>query len=361
MSMNILVINPGSTTTKIAVYEGSNNVFTETIDHPVELIGQFNDITDQFSMRRKSVQEVLDKHRVDELKLAAVVSRGGLLFGLEAGGYRINKELVEAFNSDIVSPHASNLGAIIAYDIAQPLGIPSFIYDSEASDELEEIAKITGMKDHKIKPLAHVLNQKAVARKVATENFNKDYKEFRTVVAHMGGGITVGAHRDGKIVDSVRDDEGPFSPERSGGIPLLDLIDICYSGNHTKQEMIKMVRGDAGIKVLLGTTDMRLVEKQVKDGEAKSKIVYSAMAYKVGKAIGSMATALNCKVDCIILTGGIAYSSYIDEIITEMVKEIAPVVILPGEFEMQALASGAVRILDGKEKAKTYKQGECVE
>ena len=354
MSMNILVINPGSTTTKIAVYDGNDNIFTETIDHPVELIGQFSEITDQFYMRKKSVHEVLKKHNMDESDLNAVVARGGLLFGLEAGGYRINQKLVEAFKSDIVSPHASNLGAIMAYDIAEPLGIPSFIYDSEASDELEEIAKVTGMKNHKLKPLAHVLNQKAVARKVAKENFNKEYGEFRTVVAHMGGGVTVGAHRDGRIVDSVRDDEAPFSPERSGGIPLLDLIDICYSGEYTKKEMIKMVRGDAGVKALLGTTDMRLVEKQAEAGEEKPKLVYSAMAYKVGKAIGSMATVLNCQLDCIILTGGIAYSKFINDIITEMVGEIAPVVVVPGEFEMQALAAGAVRIIEGKEQAKIY-------
>ncbi|MBK5253814.1 MAG: butyrate kinase [Peptostreptococcaceae bacterium] len=352
--MNILVINPGSTTTKIAVYDGNENIFTETIEHPVELIGQFSYITDQFSMRRKSVKEILDKHNVDESKLVAIISRGGLLFGLKAGGYKINEALVEAFKSDKASPHASNLGAMIAYDIAEPLGIPSYIYDSEASDELEEIARITGMKGYRYKPLAHVLNQKAVARKVAKEKFGKEYSEIRTVVAHMGGGITVGAHRDGRIVDSVRDDDGPFSPERSGGIPLLDFIDICAESNYTKNEMIKMVRGDAGIKVLLGTTDMRLVEKQAENGEEEAKLIYSAMAYKVAKAIGGMATVLNCDLDCIILTGGIAYSSFINDIITDMVKAIAPVVVVPGEYEMQALASGAVRILSGKEEAKTY-------
>lgn len=352
--MNILVINPGSTTTKIALHDGNDNIFTETIEHPVELIGQFSEITDQFSMRRKSIREVLEKHDVDSSKLVAVVSRGGLLFGLKAGGYIINEALVEAFKSDKASPHASNLGAIIAYDIAEPLGIPAYIYDSEASDELDEIAKITGMKGYRYKPLAHVLNQKAVARKVANEKFGKEYSEFRTVVAHMGGGITVGAHKDGRIVDSVRDDEGPFSPERSGGMPLLDLIDIAYSGKHNKKEMIKMVRGEAGIKALLGTTDMRLVEEQLKNGDKEAELIYSAMAYKVAKAIGGMATVLNGDLDCIILTGGIAYSEYIGDIITEMVKTIAPVVIVPGEYEMQALASGAVRILSGKEEAKKY-------
>lgn len=352
--MNILAINPGSTTTKIAVYEGKNNIFTETIDHPVEIIGQFNDITDQFSMRKESIDNVLKKHNVDESELEAVVARGGLLFGLEAGGYRINKKLVDAFKSDIVSPHASNLGAIIAYDMAESLGIPSYIYDSEASDELEEIAKVTGMKDVVIKPLAHVLNQKAVARKVSKEKFNKEYKEFKAVVAHMGGGITVGAHKNGKIIDSVRDDEGPFSPERSGGVPLLDLIDICYSGKYTKKEMIKKVRGEAGIKALLGTTDMRKVEENINNGDEYSKFIYSAMAYKVAKAIGGMAATLNFDLDCIILTGGIAYSEMIDNMISDRINKIAPIIIVPGEFEMEALVEGAIRIINGEEEAKTY-------
>lgn len=353
MASAILVINPGSTSTKVALYDHDGKVFQETIDHPMEEIDAFEEIPDQLEMRLEVVEQLLEQQNVERKNLTAVVGRGGLLPNVSAGGYRVNEDMIIAFTQGLASPHASNLGALVAARLADPLGIPAYIYDCVTSNEFEEIAKITGMPDYRRESMCHVLNQKAVARVVA-EKYGKRYEELRAIVAHLGGGISIGVHKDGKIIDCVRDDAGPFSPERSGSIPLLAVIAMCYTGEYNRREMIKRVRGMGGIKAYLGTTDMREVEKMIDAGDELAKRIYEAEAYQITKGIGEMAPVLNCDMDCIILTGGMAHSSRMNEMVSRRISRLAPVEIVPGEDEMNALFLGASRILAGEEQVKEY-------
>ncbi len=350
---SIIVVNPGSTSTKVALYENNSQLFQETIDHKMEEIDAFATIPDQLDMRCELVEKLLEKHGVEKEKLSAVVGRGGLLPNVSAGGYLVGEDMIIAFKEGLASPHASNLGALIADRLARPLNIPAYIYDCVTSDEFEEIAKITGMPDYRRESMCHVLNQKAVARIIA-EKYGKCYEELRAIVAHLGGGISIGVHKGGRIIDCVRDDAGPFSPERSGSIPLLAVIEMCYTGEYNRREMVKRVRGLGGIKAYLGTTDMREVEKMIAAGDELAKKIYEAEAYQICKGIGQMVSVLNCDMDCIILTGGMAYSEMMNGMITERISRLAKIEIVPGEDEMNALALGASRILSGKEQAKEY-------
>ncbi len=349
----ILVINPGSTSTKVALYEDNVRAFQETIDHSMVEIDAFVEIVDQLDMRTELVEKLLEKYGVDRASLSAVIGRGGLLPNVSAGGYRVNEDMIIAFMEGLASPHASNLGALIADRIAKPSGIPAFIYDCVSADEFDEIAKITGMPDYRRESMCHVLNQKAVARVVA-EKYGKGYDQLRAIVAHLGGGISIGVHSGGRIIDCIRDDAGPFSPERSGSIPLLAVISMCYTGDYNRREMIKRVRGMGGIKAYLGTTDMREVEEMIDAGNELAKKVYEAQAYQICKGIGEMAPVLSCDMDCIILTGGMACSQRMNDMISERIFRLAPVEIVPGEDEMNALYLGASRILSGEEQAKVY-------
>ena len=282
-----------------------------------------------------------------------MVGRGGLLPNLHAGGYLVNPHMKEALLGGQASPHASNLGALLAYEIAEPLGIPSYIYDAVMADEFEEIAKVTGLPDVQRQSMCHVLNMKAMSRKVA-EKHGKRYEDMTLLVAHLGGGISIGIHKGGKIIDAIRDDAGPFSPERSGSIPLLYIVDMCYSGIYNRKEMIKRIRGMGGLKAHLGTADCRRIEKMIESGDERAKLLYEAQAYQVAKGIGELAPVVSGKVDYIILTGGVAYSKMMTDMIKERVEFIAPVEIMPGEDEMEALALGALRILRGEETAQEY-------
>ena len=293
------------------------------------------------------VENVLAEWQVAPDFLSATVGRGNLLPRMTGGGYLVEENMIAALRAGKASPHASNLGALIAYGIAQPLGIPAYIYDSVTADEFDPIAKITGMPGVVRESMAHVLNMKAMSRKVAAEKGAR-YEDLRLIVAHMGGGVTVGAHRYGRIVDAIRDDAGPFSPERAGSIPLLYVIDMCYSGQYTKKDMIRFIRGSGGLKAYLGTTDIRDVEKMIDDGNEQAKLLYEAQAYQIAKGIGEMAPVLSGEVDYIILTGGMANSERLTKLIADRVQSIAPVVIAPGENEMEALALGAIRMLDGE-------------
>lgn len=354
MSYRILAINPGSTSTKVAVYEDKVKIFEKSLSHTAKELEVYDEVLDQYEFREEVILSVLKNENIDIKTLSAVVGRGGMLPNMKAGGYAVNKDMLDTFRDDsLVTPHASNLGAFLAYEIAESLEIPSYIYDAVTSDELQEVAKVTGIPEIKKQTICHVLNAKAVSRKIA-EKYGKKYEDMRLLVAHLGGGISISAHYEGKIIDCIRDDEGSFSPERAGSIPMLYLVDLCYSGKYTKKEIVKIFRGNGGIKAYLGTQDMRDVEAMVDEGNNQAEILFEAQAYQIAKEIGKLAPVLNGKFDCIILTGGMAYSKKLTSMISERVGFIAPIEIAPGEDEMEALASGALRILEGQEEAKEY-------
>jgi len=272
--MKILAINPGSTSTKVALYDEQKKVFGETLDHPVEEIQKFEHIQDQFDFRKEVILNCLEKNSVNLNELAAVVGRGGILPPVKAGAYKVNEVMVDRLKYNPVVEHASNLGALIAYEIATPLSIPSYIYDSVAVDEMTDVARLSGMPKIKRISLSHALNSRAMAHKVA-EKYKKSYKEMNFIVAHLGGGITISAHEQGRMIDIVSDDEGPFSPERSGRVPCNKLIDLCYSGDYDKRTMKKMLRGKGGIGAYLGTIDTRDVEKMIAEGNDEARLVYT--------------------------------------------------------------------------------------
>lgn len=352
----MLVINPGSTSTKIGVFEDEKLIFEETLRHPSEEIEKYNTIFDQFDFRKNVILKVLEEKKFDIKTLNAVVGRGGLLKPIEGGTYRVNEVMLQDLKVGVQGQHASNLGGIIANEIAKTLNIPAFIVDPVVVDELQECARISGMPEIARKSIFHALNQKAVAKRYAKEN-KKKYDELNLIVAHMGGGSSVGAHKNGKIIDvnNALDGEGPFSPERSGGVPIGDLVKLCYSGKYTLEEMKKKINGKGGIVAHLNTNDFRTVVEMKDAGDKKAKLIYDAFIYQIGKEIGKCAAVLHGKVDAILLTGGIAYNKAVDAAIEEMVSFIAPVVLYPGEDELLALAQGALRVMTGEEEAKEYK------
>ncbi len=353
MSYNILAINPGSTSTKIALYKEETKVFEKSITHTAKELEGFDEVLDQFEFRKNVIKSVINEENIDVKALSAIVGRGGMLPNMKAGGYVVNKDMLDTFKEGLASPHASNLGALIAHDLAEPLGIPAYIYDAVTSDELQEIAKITGLPEIRKQSICHVLNMRAVSRRIA-DKYGKKYEDMDILAAHLGGGISLSVHHQGRIIDCIRDDEGPFAPERSGSIPMLYMVDMCYSGEYTKKDMIKKLRGNGGLKAYLGTQDLRDVQAMIDDGNKQAELLFEAQAYQISKAVCTLSAVLSGKYDCIILTGGMAYSKSLMEKISERVGFIAPVEVVPGEFEMEALAMGARRILKGQEEAKEY-------
>lgn len=351
----ILVINPGSTSTKIAVYENENKVFSESVVHTHEELSGYTSVLDQFEFRKNTVLEVLDKNNIDLSSLSAVVGRGGLSKPVQGGTYTVNEAMMRDLEIGYSGQHVTSLGGLIAHDIASSLSIPAYIVDPPIVDEMEDIARLSGMPEINRRCIFHALNQKAAARKYVREN-NLKYEEINLIVAHMGGGISVGAHRNGKIIDvnNALDGEGPFSPERSGSIPIGDLVKLCFSGRFTKEQLLKKVVGKGGLVAYLNTNDVRVVMNRIRNGDKKAELVLQAMAYQVAKEIGRCAAVLSGDVDAIILTGGIAYCSEFTGWVTGRVKFIAPVTVYPGENEMLALALGGLRVLKGEEAAKTY-------
>jgi butyrate kinase len=351
----ILIINPGSTSTKIGVFNNEFSILEKTIRHDANMINSFDTIIDQFEYRKNTILEILDAEGINISKLDAVCGRGGLLRPIEGGTYAVNDEMLSDLKSDFSGQHASNLGGIIAYEIALGLNIPSFIVDPVVVDELEPIARISGFAQIERKSIFHALNQKAVARRVASQ-LGKKYKDLNLIVTHMGGGITVGVHKQGKVIDvnNGLHGDGPFSPERAGTVPAGDLISLCYSGEYYREEVMKKLVGQGGLVGYLGTNDAVQVEKMIENGNEKATLVYDAMAYQVAKEIGSASTVLNGKVDAIILTGGLAYGKGFVKSITDRINWIADVIVHPGENELQALAEGALRVLKGEEDAKIY-------
>lgn len=354
MSFKILAINPGSTSTKFAIYEDEKELFSETIDHSNEELSKAEDIISQFNFRKDLILGRLKEKDFKLTDLAAVVGRGGMLPPVEAGGYLVNEAMKLKLTDGTLPSHASNQGALIADAIAAPLGLPAYIYDAVASDEFEDIARITGIPGVTRQSFCHVLNTKAVARKVAAERGRK-YEEMNFIVAHIGGGVSITAHMKGRIVDIVSDDEGPFSPERAGRLPMAHLVGMCYSEEYSKSIFLKRLRGNGGLEAHFGTHDCRKVEAMIAAGDKQALLVYQAMAYQISKAIGEMVPVLSGDIDAIILTGGVAHSKMFAGWIVKRIKSLAPVEVLPGEREMEALALGALRILRGEERAKEFK------
>jgi butyrate kinase len=356
MSYKLLMINPGSTSTKIGVYEDENEVLVETLRHSSEEIGKYSGIFEQFNFRKDVILNVLKEKNFDVNTLDAIVGRGGLLKSIEGGTYAVNEAMLNDLKIGVQGQHASNLGGIIASEIGKSLDIPSFIVDPVVVDEMIDVARISGLPELERKSIFHALNQKAVAKRYAKEK-GKNYEEINLIVAHMGGGISVGAHEAGRVVDvnNALDGEGPFSPERAGGLPVGDLAKMCFSGKYTLDDIKKKINGKGGFVAYLNTNDAREVIAQVEAGDEKAKLVFDAMSYQVAKEIGKCAAVLKGKVDAIILTGGIAYGKETVNYIKERVEFICPVVVYPGEDELLALAEGGLRVLRGQEKAKEYK------
>ncbi len=351
----ILAINPGSTSTKIAIYDNEKEVFETTLRHSNEEIDQYEKISDQYDFRKQVILTALSDNGINLTKLSAVVGRGGLLKPIKGGTYAVNDQMLVDLKAAQMGEHASNLGGMIAIEIAQQLNIPAFIVDPVVVDELEPVARISGMPEIERISIFHALNQKAVARRYAHEN-NKPYESLNLIVAHLGGGISVGAHEKGRVVDvnNALDGEGPFSPERTGGLPVGDLAKLCFSGKYTHADIKKMIKGKGGLVAYLGTNDGRDVVKMIEAGDEKAKLIFEAMAYQVAKEIGSCAAVLKGHVDAIILTGGLAYGAMLTQWIKDRVSFISDVIIYPGEDEMSALAQGGLRVLRNEEKAQIY-------
>lgn len=350
----VLVINPGSTSTKIAVYNGTMKLAQENLDHDTSILEKFEKITDQYDYRKDMILNWLNEKEYAPSTLRAVVGRGGLLRPMPSGAYKVTQPMIEDLIVGIQGEHASNLGGMIADAIAKSEGIEAFIVDPVAVDEFEPLARVSGMPEIKRKSLVHALNIRAIAHRVASE-MGKKLDEVNFVVAHLGGGISVVPMKKGKMIDANNANEmGPFSPERAGGLPVGDIAKMSFSGQYTFNELKKMMRGKGGMTAYLGTNDGREVVKRIESGDAEAKLIFEAMAYQIAKEIGAMATVLEGKVDAVVLTGGVAYSKYLTDYVTEHVGFIAPVIIKAGEDEMEALNLGVLRVLNGEENVKIY-------
>jgi butyrate kinase len=358
----VLVINPGSTSTKVALYEGDLLLFTESRRLSSEELSRFPHILDQYDSRLDTVLEVAREHTVDLSCLGGIVARGGLLRPIPSGTYRVNEKMVaELSRRDKVREHASNLGALLAYDIAERVGVPAFIVDPVCVDEFDELARISGLPEIERRSLSHALNIKAVARRAALD-LGRPYGDLNLVIVHLGGGISVTAHRRGRMVDvnQALDGTGPFAPERSGGLPVGDVVRMCfgvdpYAGLElTYDEMFRRIAGQGGLVAHLGTNSAVEVEQRIMKGDDRARLVYEAMAYQIAKEIGAMATVLEGVVDAVVVTGGVAHSELLLKWLQERVSWIAPILAYPGEDEMLALAEGALRVLRGEESALVY-------
>lgn len=353
--MKILVINPGSTTTKIAVYENETPLLVRNICHTVEELSVFPEITDQFEFRKSLVLQELERNEIP-FEFDAIIGRGGLVKPIQGGVYEVN----EAMKQDTVHAmrtHACNLGGLIADELAALLpDCRAFIADPGVVDELEDVARLTGSPLMSRITIWHALNQKAIARRYAKEHGTR-YEELDLIICHLGGGISVAAHHHGRAIDAnnALDGEGPFSPERAGTLPAGQLIDLCFSGQLTKSELKKRISGRAGLTAHLGTTDVPAILKSIEEGDKKAELVIDAMIYNVAKAIGAASVVLYGKIDAILLTGGIAYSDYIVSRLRKRISFLAPVEVYPGENEMEALALNALGALRGELAVQIYK------
>lgn len=351
----ILAINPGSTSTKVAVYDGREPVFVETVAHPAADLAAYAHIADQYPLRREAVLASLARHGVNISDLTAVVGRGGMLRPIPSGTYRVNQKMLDELSAPGPREHAANLGAIVAHEVASRTGIPAFIVDPVCVDEFEPIARISGLPEVERRSLSHALNLKATARRAAAD-LGRPYESLDLIVVHMGGGISVSPHRHGRMVDvnQALDGTGPFSPERAGGLPVGDVMRLCFSGRYTYAELFRRIAGQGGLVAHLGTNNAIEVEQRIAAGDGHARLIYEAMAYQIAKEIGAMATVLCGHVDAIVLTGGLAHSEMLCGWLRQRVGWIAPILVYPGQDEMRAMVEGVLRVLEGEEEAKEY-------
>lgn len=353
--MKSLIINPGSTSTKIGVFEDESLLFEETLRHTTEEISSYATIVDQKDFRKKIITDLLEEKSFDIKTLDVVVGRGGMLKPIPGGTYAVTDELLHDLEIGKQGQHASNLGGILAREIGDEIGVPSYIVDPVVVDELQTVARYSGVPELPRTSVFHALNQKAVAKRYAKEA-GKTYESLRLIVVHMGGGVSVGAHMGGKVVDvfNALDGDGAFSPERAGAVPSGALIKMCFSGEYTEKEIYGKIVGKGGFNAYLGTNDMRNVTKMANEGDAHAAEVKEAFLYQVAKDIGSMACVLEGRVDQIIVTGGIAYGADVVANLKEKAGWIAPFTVYPGEDELLALAQGGLRVMNGEEEAMVY-------
>ncbi|MCL2767913.1 MAG: butyrate kinase [Synergistaceae bacterium] len=356
--MKLFIINPGSTSTKVALFENDKQIWSETQRYDTDVISAFDSVGSQEEFRFNEINKILVEKGVSPHIFDAVVGRGGLLHPVKGGTYEINKKMIEELLSSQHGEHASNLGAPLAARFAETGGSKAraFIVDPVVVDELVDEARVSGLPEINRHSILHALNQKAVARQAAAK-MGKTVQDCNFIVAHMGGGVSVGAHENGRIIDvnNALDGEGPMSPERSGALPAGKLVSLCFSGKYTQREIEKKLVGNGGLVAHLGTNDLREVEKRIENGDSHAELIFNALCLQIAKEIGSCSAVLKGKVDKILLTGGLAYSDKLCGIITNRVSFIAPVELFPGEDEMQALAEGALRVLEGIEPVQIYK------
>lgn len=355
MAIRSLIINPGSTSTKIGVFDDEKQVFDKTLRHTTEEIAQFDHIVDQMNFRKNIILDALKENNVDIKSFDVIVGRGGMLKPIEGGTYAVTDELCADLKVGVQGEHASNLGGLLAREIGDSIGVPSYIVDPVVVDEMEPVARISGVPEIERVSIFHALNAKAMARRYAAETGRK-YTDINVIVVHMGGGVSVSAHKNGRVIDvfNAFDGDGAFSPERAGGLPSGALVKLCFESGRTEKEVKKMIVGNGGFNAYLGTNDARDVDKMCLAGDEKAILVRNAFIYQLAKNIGAMSAVLEGKVDQIILTGGIAYDKYVTAEITKKVSFIAPVKIYAGEDELLALAQGALRVMNGEEKVKEY-------
>ncbi len=355
--MKILAINPGSTSTKIAIFEDTKEIFTKNIKHSVDDLKEFSNIFEQYDFREKVILEEIKKEGFEISSLGAVVGRGGLLKPIKGGVYKVNQLMIDDLKAAKMGEHASNLGAPIAKEIAKAAGegVEAFIVDPVVVDEMEDFARISGMPELPRMSIFHALNQKAVARRHAKSKGLK-YEDMNLIVAHLGGGVSVGAHKKGQAVDvnNALNGDGPFSPERSGGVPAGQLVKMCFSGKYEMSDIMKKLKGNGGLVAYLGTNDAYEVEKRVAAGDKEAELVYKSMAYQISKEIGALSAVLEGKVDGILLTGGVAYDKTFVNWVRERVSFIAEVTAYPGEDEMSALAEGCFYGIKGEIAVREY-------
>ena len=355
MSVKSLIINPGSTSTKIGVFEDETLLFEETLRHSTEEIAQYASIVDQKDFRKQIILDLLKEKDFDIRSLQVIVGRGGMLKPIPGGTYAVSDDLLHDLKIGKQGQHASNLGGILAREIGDEIGVPSYIVDPVVVDELMPIARYSGVPELPRTSVFHALNQKAVAKRYAKEK-GVSYESLNLIVVHMGGGVSVGAHEKGRVIDvfNALDGDGAFSPERAGAVPSGALIRMCFSGEYTEKEVYKKIVGGGGFNAYLGTNDMRDVAKMIDEGDTHADEVREAFILQVCKNIGSMSCVLKGKVDAIIVTGGIAYNKAVVDKMEERAGFIAPFTVYPGEDELLALAQGALRVLNREEKAMEY-------
>ena len=357
MGKKILVINPGSLSTKIAMYEDEEKLWGEEIEHSLEELKKYPHILDQVDMRDALIEKAVEEKGYKLTDLDAVMSRGGPFARVQSGAYEINEAMLHRMRTNPIDQHASNTGMAIAYAIAQRVGVKAYIYDAITVDETIPVVRVVGMKCMERRGQGHNLNMRAAALRLCDEK-GWDYRGKTILVAHLGGGITLSLHLNGRIVDIISDDEGPFSPQRAGGLPNFQLINLCFEEGMTKSEVLRRFQKVGGWIDLLGTTDRREVERRIDAGDEYAALVYEAMALSVAKNLAKLSVVANGKVDAIILTGGIAHAERFTDMVRERVEFIAPVTVYPGEREMEALARGCLRVLRGEEEAKIYEDKE---